>query len=275
MTGVGVAFLDVEHDGDLDVVVAGFGPERYDPQDVSCRDAPAARGCRGDPDAVREMDRNPVSPRIHNLEVPDVPGASRVMPDSFGDARNGSDKRFFLNDGRGRFVEQDASAWGFDGDRWTHDVGTADFDRDGWTDVYFANDFGPDQLYRNLEGRRFDEQEAVLPTDIGRDASKGMNAEFADIDSDGWLDLYVTNVYATPSCPRGTSSGTTSRYAGAPRGRRAPAGVSATSRRRWARRTGAGAGAPRWWTSTSTATGTSSPPGATSARTRRKTTTST
>ncbi|PRP90009.1 FG-GAP repeat protein [Enhygromyxa salina] len=65
----------------------------------------------------------------------------------------------------------------------------ADYDNDGWPDLYITA-MGPNTLLRNLEGEGFvDVSEAAGVGDPG----VGETAAFGDLDGDGHLDLYVTN----------------------------------------------------------------------------------
>jgi hypothetical protein len=63
----------------------------------------------------------------------------------------------------------------------------ADFDNDGFDDIYVTN-FGANILYRNESGRKFQDISQKSQTD-----HKGWStgATWADFDRDGWLDLYV------------------------------------------------------------------------------------
>lgn len=86
---------------------------------------------------------------------------------------------------------------------WTLALGAADLDGDLLPDVYMANDFGPDRLLHNrskpgalafvlLEGRKtFTTPNSKV---LGHDSFKGMGIDFADLNGDGWLDLYVSNI---------------------------------------------------------------------------------
>jgi enediyne biosynthesis protein E4 len=178
MNGFAASFFDVENDGDLDLITASYFGENYLEEDI------------------------PGRPRMHTFRMPDHPNAGRMLPNNWGDATNGGPKHFHINDGTGHFTEEDNDRWGLALTRFTFDIGTADVNQDGYTDVYFSNDFGPDQLYINDHGQRFIEQRGTLPNEVGQDPFKGMNAELADIDGDAYPEIYVTNVFH-PILPEG------------------------------------------------------------------------
>jgi len=86
---------------------------------------------------------------------------------------------------------------------WTLAVGAADLDGDLLPELYFANDFGPDRLLHNrstpghfafaaLEGVKT----LTTPSSkvLGRDSFKGMGVDFGDLNGDGILDIYVSNI---------------------------------------------------------------------------------
>jgi len=88
---------------------------------------------------------------------------------------------------------------------WTLALGAADLDGDMLPELYFANDFGPDRLLHNrstpgqlkfalLEGKRGITTPASKV--VGKDSFKGMGVDFADINGDGWLDIFVSNIAA-------------------------------------------------------------------------------
>ena len=68
----------------------------------------------------------------------------------------------------------------------------ADIDGDGLLDLYFVNQAGSSQLWRNLGGGRF--EDATAAAGVGTAGRIGVSASFADIDNDGDADLYVTTV---------------------------------------------------------------------------------
>lgn len=86
---------------------------------------------------------------------------------------------------------------------WTLAAGARDLDDDGLPELYFANDFGPDRLLRNVsrpgrpafelvEGRRrFTDPKSKV---LGRDSFKGMGVDFADVNGDLAPDFFVSNI---------------------------------------------------------------------------------
>ena len=70
-------------------------------------------------------------------------------------------------------------------------VATADYDRDGWVDLYLTN-LGSNRLLRNLGGRGFEDATGAAGVD---DRRFSVPAVFFDYDADGWLDLYVGNYH--------------------------------------------------------------------------------
>ena len=68
-----------------------------------------------------------------------------------------------------------------------------DYDNDGDMDLYVANDFGQNSLYRNDDGQFVDIAPAAGVVDHG----SGMSASWGDYDRDGWMDLYVGNMFSS------------------------------------------------------------------------------
>ncbi len=74
----------------------------------------------------------------------------------------------------------------------------ADYDNDGWPDLYVTN-WGANVLYRNEAGQGF--TDVTESAGVG-DTTNGKSASWGDYDNDGHLDLYVTNWSCTPRCGR-------------------------------------------------------------------------
>ncbi len=71
-------------------------------------------------------------------------------------------------------------------------VAVADVDGDGKPDIYFVNQLGPNQLWRNLGNGKFEDMTARAG--VGMSGKIHVAASFADIDNDGDADLFVTTV---------------------------------------------------------------------------------
>jgi hypothetical protein len=119
------------------------------------------------------------------------PRTPRFFPESFETANNGGGVTVFHNNRNGSFTEV-TDAVGIRTTGWTLDLGHGDANNDGFEDLYVANDFGTDRLFINNGNGTFTDKTA---TAIGFDTKKGMNVEWGDYNNDGWLDIYVTNIY--------------------------------------------------------------------------------
>src|SRR5580700_2625793 len=71
-------------------------------------------------------------------------------------------------------------------------IAVADVDGDGLYDIYFVNQVGGNQLWRNLGGGKF--QNITKEAGVGLPGRISVGASFADIDNDGTQDLFVTTV---------------------------------------------------------------------------------
>lgn len=140
----------------------------------------------------------PTPLNIFDLPEPAFPGDRRrfrFMHDGWHNATNGGGNVLLRGRGDGTFADVDAASMGMPQTHWTIAVGTGDLTGNGWTDLYIANDFGPDDLYLNEDGQRFRRVQGRWFGDVGRDTYKGMNASLADFERNGRLDVYVSNVH--------------------------------------------------------------------------------
>jgi hypothetical protein len=114
---------------------------------------------------------------------------TRIMHNSFEFADNGGKNLLFHNVGGGKF-EDVTDRLGVGSTRWTLAAASADFDEDGWPDLYLANDYGPEELFLNDHGRRF------VPTTAGlsSESKSGMAVALGDAFNRGRLDAFVTNI---------------------------------------------------------------------------------
>ncbi len=73
-----------------------------------------------------------------------------------------------------------------------------DFDNDGDQDLYVANDYGLNNLYRNDRRDDGTREFVDIAHEAGaEDCASGMSVTWGDYDRDGWMDLYVSNMYST------------------------------------------------------------------------------
>ena len=169
-------FIDINNNGRLDLIIGNVWP-KYLP------DYPAD---------------NPQKLNLFRLPQPEYEGDIRMfnfVHESWHMADNGGVNDVLFQDENGRFQLADAKEIGMPEHFWTLAIGTGDLNQDGWTDIYIANDFGPDQLYYNQGGKKFKKIEGKMFGSIGKDTYKGMNVSMADIDNNGMLDVYVSNVH--------------------------------------------------------------------------------
>ena len=175
----GCCFLDYDRDGKLDLFVANY--VAFDP-------AAAPR-----PGAS-------VYCRYGTIPVP-------CGPQGFAGGTN----LLFRNRGDGTFEDvseksgianpRGASSQMFVKENWrptgSYGMGAvcADFDNDGWPDIYVACDSAPSLLYHNNGDGTFTEVGAAAGCafDENGAALSGMGASVADFDADGWLDIVRTN----------------------------------------------------------------------------------
>ena len=166
----GCAFVDYDRDGKLDLFVAN-----YIDMDLATAPVPESGPCLYKGVMVA-------------CGPPGLIGGKNIL---------------FHNNGDGTFSDVSESAGIFSANG-TYGLGvlTADFDNDGWPDIYVANDSTASALYQNKHNGKFTdialESGCALSADGKPQAGMGVSA--ADYDMDGNLDIVKTNFAGdTPS----------------------------------------------------------------------------
>jgi hypothetical protein len=111
-------------------------------------------------------------------------------PDNYKGATN----LLFRNNGDGTFSDVSKEAGIANPEGKSLGVAFNDFDRDGWTDVFVANDSVRQFLHRNKGDGTFEDVGLIAGVGYNEDGKTfaGMGADFNDYDNDGWPDIVDT-----------------------------------------------------------------------------------
>ncbi|HUJ31162.1 MAG TPA: CRTAC1 family protein [Candidatus Acidoferrum sp.] len=101
----------------------------------------------------------------------------------------------FRNRGNGTFEDVTATSGIFDSSSKSLGVAMLDYDRDGWIDLFVANDTQPNKLYRNRGDGTFKDVavEAGIAFSTEGKARAGMGVDTADFDGSGAQGIAITN----------------------------------------------------------------------------------
>ncbi|HKV77327.1 MAG TPA: CRTAC1 family protein [Candidatus Sulfotelmatobacter sp.] len=166
----GCAFVDYDRDGKLDLFVAN-----YIDMDLATAPVPESGPCLYKSVMVA-------------CGPPGLQGGKNIL---------------YHNNGDGTFTDVSEAA-GILGASGTYGLGvlTADFDNDGWPDIYVADDSTASALYQNKKNGRFQDIAIEAGCALSPDGKPqaGMGVSAADYDMDGNLDIVKTNFAGdTPS----------------------------------------------------------------------------
>ena len=158
--GSSAAFFDAEPDGDLDLYVANYVDFTVATH-VECGKPSEGRVSYCHPDAY------PMAPDV-----------------------------FYRNRGDGTFEDATTTAGFIDTVGKGLGVVAFDFDDDGDTDIYVANDATPNFLFENLGDGTFDEIGLFVGVGYNEEGltEAGMGTDAGDVDGDGRFDIFVTNL---------------------------------------------------------------------------------
>lgn len=118
---------------------------------------------------------------------------------------NPEPNRFYVNQGDGTFVDM-AEEFGLNSTLMCRSLHAADYDKDGYTDLYVVNINAVNHFYKNNGGQGFTN---VYQTTGTLDTGVGMGSIFFDYDNDGDQDLYLTHdANQTNKLYRNNSDGT-------------------------------------------------------------------
>ena len=132
----------------------------------------------------------------HRCNAPNLPGIAGQAEYCYPRIYAPMPSWLFHNNGDGTFTDvsqkmgiadNPGKAWG---------VVATDINNDGWMDLFVANDTEANFLFKNDRGQRFEEIgfTAGVAYGEGGKARSGMGVDSADLDQDGWMDLFLTDL---------------------------------------------------------------------------------
>jgi hypothetical protein len=194
----GALFIDLDNDGDQDLVIAinALVLVMSNEGNGTFKERTTFR-TRGDPGSLAAADYD----LDGDLDVYIVSYGKRFMSDGessgpipYHDANNGGRNVLMRNDGQWVFTDVTKQC-GIDenNERWSFAASWEDYDGDGDPDLYVANDFGRNNLYRN-DGGKFSDVAAEAGVE---DIAAGMSVSWGDFNQDGRMDLYVGNMFSS------------------------------------------------------------------------------
>jgi len=225
----GVALLDYDNDGDLDVFFAQgqmLGGKTLSDATIPAASLPLkGRLFRNDlvvnPDGTRTLhftdvtEQSGIDTHGYNMGVAVADFNNDGWVDLY--VTNLGRNQLFRNNGDGTFTDVSKQS-GTDISGWSVSAAFVDYDRDGWLDLYVGNyvgwdipsdqrctgltgrrDYCPPAVYRPQRDRLFHNNRNGTFTDVTATALPGgpfgpaLGVATADFDNDGWIDLYVAN----------------------------------------------------------------------------------
>jgi hypothetical protein len=208
--GMGVAVGDYDNDGFEDIYVTGYGGNiLYHNNgdgtftDVTARAGVAANGWstsagffdydndgKLDLFVCRYVKWSFTDNRFCGDKRPG--GRAYCHPDNFQGVTN----ILYHNNGDGTFTDVSERAGIANPDGKSLGVTFGDFDKDGWADIYVANDSVQCFLYHNNRNGTFTDVALTAGVGYNEDGKTfaGMGTDFADFDNDGWPDIVATDL---------------------------------------------------------------------------------
>jgi hypothetical protein len=186
-------FADLDNDGDQDLVVGGSTVESrlYRNDGDHFADVTAGAGLGGyftTVAAAVDTDND----GLLDLYIGRYLDPRSELPTTLFYTRNSEGNSLLRNLGGLRFEDVTEHAGVREGGL-TLGVAFADYDRDGDQDLYVANDFGRNALLRNEGDGTFTD---ISAQSDAIDFGFGMSSSWGDVDGDGDLDLYTSNVHS-------------------------------------------------------------------------------
>jgi len=155
--GAGACFLDMDRDGDLDLYASNYLEFSYDIH---------------------------VTKTTMGVPVYANPRYYQPLPDTL-----------YRNNGDGTFTDVSKASGVGNHAGWGMGMVCGDYDNDGDTDIFIANDVAENFLFRNDGSGKFEEVALItgVAYDVSGSSQGSMGVDCGDYDNDGWLDFYMTS----------------------------------------------------------------------------------
>jgi hypothetical protein len=132
----------------------------------------------------------------HNCGAPNIPALKGLNEYCYPRIYSPMPSWLFHNNGDGTFTDVSQKMGIADNPGKSWGVVATDINNDGWMDLFVANDTVANFLFMNRGGKRFEETGFTAGVSFGEGgkARSGMGVDSADLNQDGWMDLFVTNL---------------------------------------------------------------------------------
>ncbi len=132
----------------------------------------------------------------HNCGAPNIPAIKGLNEYCYPRIYTPMASWLFHNNGDGTFTDVSQKMGIADNPGKSWGVVATDVNNDGWMDLFVSNDTVANFLFMNRGGKHFEEVGFTSGVGFGEGgkARSGMGVDSADVDQDGWMDLFVTNL---------------------------------------------------------------------------------
>lgn len=202
--GMGVTVGDFNNDGFPDIYVSNYGPNVLykNNGDGTFSDVTPMAGLGGDECSVGatwlDYDNDGhLDLYVGNYITFDPQYNYYYAPDGFPGpmAYEGQADVLYHNQGDGTFKDVTREMGVYNSNGRAMGVGAADYNNDGFIDIFVSNDHMVNYLYHNINGERFEDRgimSGVAFNQLG-EATISMSVDFADYNNDGLMDLFVSD----------------------------------------------------------------------------------
>ncbi len=207
--GMGVTVGDFDNNGYPDIYISNFGPNVLlkNNGNGTFTDVSKRAGIQGNECSVGavwlDYDKDGyLDLYVGNYITFDPKYNYYYAPDGFPGpmAYDGTPDVLYHNNGNGTFTDVTKKMNVYNKEGRAMGVGAADYDNDGWVDIYVSNDHMVNYLYHNNQGKGFEDRgisSGVAFNQVG-EATISMSVAFGDYNNDGLIDLFVSdNVYCS------------------------------------------------------------------------------